>query len=165
MKRVIVVLALMMILPAMAFAQLSAGPAMFLKSPVLIGQDIDIDEVNVNQFSFGGDLRYRIGWFQAEGLALYSTGDVDSLDLFLDAGVALDISILTLSIGAGPNFTNNFGESPATQAGLNTKAGVDLRLGKFTVGAAYIMALDINDSGFSVESSSGLLGIHALFQL
>jgi hypothetical protein len=73
MKRFFVLMALSLILPAMAFAQLSVGPAAFLKSPVLLGQAIDVDEVNVNQFSFGGDVRYRLGWFQAEGLLLYST--------------------------------------------------------------------------------------------
>ncbi len=165
MKRAFVLIALMAILPVMAFAQLSVGPAMFLKSPVLVGQDIDMDEVNVNQFSFGGNVRYRLGWFQAESLLLYSAGDVDSLDLFLDAGVALDVGIITLLIGAGPNFTNNFNESPADQAGLNTKVGAELRIGAITVGASYIMALDITDNSFSVEKSSGLLGAHVLFQL
>ena len=43
----------MAILPAMVFAQLSLGPAVYLKSPVLLGQDNDIDEVNVDQLSFG----------------------------------------------------------------------------------------------------------------
>lgn len=165
MKRVVVLLAFMMIIPATMFAQLSVGPAVFLKSPVLLGQEVDIDKDNVNQFSFGGDVRYRIGWFQVEGLMLYSAGDVDSLDIFLDAGVALDVSIVTLSLGAGPNFTNNFGDSHATQAGLNAKVGADLRLGTIMIGASYIMALDIADYNFSVESSSGLLGAHVLFQM
>jgi hypothetical protein len=165
MKRVFVLIAFMAILPAMVFAQLSVGPAVYLKSPVLLGQEIDIDEVNVNQFSFGGDVRYRIGWFQAEGLLLYSTGDVDSLDLYLDAGVALDVAIVTLSIGAGPNFTNNFGESHASQAGLNARVGADIQLGAISVGASYIMALNITDYRFSVQKSSGLLGAHVLFQM
>jgi len=163
-KKVFLILSVLLILPAMAFAQLSVGAAAFLKSPVLLGQSINIDKVNVNQFSFGGDVRYRIGWFQAEGLLLYSAGDINSLDLFLDAGVALDISIVTLSIGAGANFTNNLQGLPIQQAGLNSKIGADVRLGPVSVGASYIMALDITSNGFSIETSSGLLGVHVLFR-
>ncbi|MBN2509250.1 MAG: hypothetical protein JXB03_03195 [Spirochaetales bacterium] len=165
MKRVFGLVALMMIIPAMAFAQLSAGPAVFLKSPVLLGQKIDVDEVNVQQFSFGGDVRFRIGWFQAEGLLLYSSGEIDSLDMFLDAGVALDVAIMTLSLGAGPNFTTNFGESRALQAGLNAKIGADVHLGMISVGLSYIMALDIDENIISIERSSGLLGAQVLVQL
>ena len=165
MKRLLVIMAVLMITPSVAFAQLGVGPAAFFKSPVLLGQSVDIEEANVDQFSFGADLRYRVGWFQAQALGLYSVGDVNSLDLFLDAGVALDVAIVTLSAGAGPNFTNNFDTSPARQAGLNSRVGADVMLGPVSVGASYIMALDITDNGFSVKTSSGLLGAHVLFWL
>lgn len=162
MKKVLVILIFLMVLPVMAFAQLGFGPAAFFKSPVLLGQSVDSDEVNVNQFSFGGDVRYRLGWFQAEGLMLYSAGDINSLDVFLDAGVALDVAILTLSAGAGPNFTKNFDGSPAQQAGLNSKVGADVRLGPISVGMSYIMSLNIND-GIDINTSSGLLGAQVLY--
>lgn len=165
MKKLFLAMAVLIILPTMAFAQFAIGPAAFLKSPVLIGQSVDIEEVNVDQFSFGADALYRVGWFQAQGLLLYSTGDVKSLDVILDAGVALDISIVTLSVGAGPNFTNNFETDRARQAGLNSRVGADVLLGPVSVGASYIMALDIQDGGFSVETSSGLLGAHVKFWL
>ncbi len=165
MRKALLILVVLVVLPTMAFAQLAIGPAAFLKSPVLIGQAVDVSELNVNQFSFGGDVRYRVGWFQAEGLLLYSLGEVNSLDIFLDAGVALDIAIVTLSIGAGPNFTNNLGQSPPTQAGFNTKVGADVRLGPVSVGASYIMAMTIEDFSVNIEASSGLLGIQVLFWL
>ncbi|TVQ96200.1 MAG: hypothetical protein EA403_16865 [Spirochaetaceae bacterium] len=165
MKKVFVILAVLMILPALAFAQLAVGPAAFFKSPVLLGQSVDADEVNVNQFSFGADARYRLGWFQVQGLMLYSVGDINSLDIFLDGGVALDVGIVTVSAGAGPNFTNNFDGSPAQQAGLNSRVGADVRLGPVSVGGSYIMALDITDNGFNIKTSSGLLGAHVLFWL
>ncbi len=153
-----------MIVPTFAFAQFAVGPAAFFKSPGLLGQSIDEDEANVNQFSFGGDARYRIGWFQAQALGLYSAGDINSLDLFLDAGVALDVAILTLSAGAGPNFTKNFDGSPATQAGLNARTGADVRLGPVSVGMSYIMSLNL-DHGIDIKTSSGLLGAQVLFWL
>jgi hypothetical protein len=114
--------------PIAVFADWGIGGAVFYKSPVLLGQSIDTTSVNVNQFSFGGDPRFKLGWFQAEGLLLYSAGSVSSLNLYLDGGVALDLTILRLSIGAGPNFINNFSNSPPTQAGLNFKAGADVVL-------------------------------------
>ncbi|GAB6089387.1 hypothetical protein [Spirochaeta dissipatitropha] len=165
MKKVFVILFLSVLLPAAAFAQMSIGPAVFLKSPVLVGQEINIDELNVNQFSFGGNARIRVDWFQADALLLYSVGEVDSLDIYLDLGAALDISIVTLSLGAGPNFTANIGDNRAAQAGLNSKLGVDVRLGELMIGSSYIMALDINENRVRIEKSSGLLGMHVLFQM
>lgn len=165
MKRTNGLIAILVLLPAMVFAQLSIGPAINLKSPVLVGQEVNIDEVNVDQFSFGANARYRRGWFQAETLMLFSAGKVDSLDLFLDLGVALDINILTFSLGMGPNFTNNFNEARALQAGMNAKLGADFRLNRITIGTSYIMALDISENRIMVEKSSGLLGFHVLFEL
>lgn len=164
MKRLLVILAVLTILPSMAFAQLGFGPAAFLKSPVLVGQPVDVDQLNVNQFSFGGDVRYRVGWFQAEGLVLYSLGEVSSLDAFLDAGVVVDIAIVSLSLGAGPNFTYNLGSDSPVQAGFNAKAGVDVWLGPVSVGVSYIMAMKVDDDfKVSVQTSSGLLGAQVLF--
>ena len=164
MRRALLILAVLVIVPSIGFAQVGIGAAGYLKSPVLIGQPVSIDELNVNQFSFGGDVRFRLGWFQAEGLMLYSLGSVNSLDLFLDAGVALDIGILALSFGVGPNFTNNFGQSPPAQVGLNAKAGADVRIGPISIGASYIMSLDLQD-GINIDASSGLLGLQILFWL
>jgi len=162
MKKLILILAAVIILPVAAFADVGVGGAAFFKSPVLIGQPIDSGTVNVNQLSFGGDLRLKLGWFQAEGLLLYSAGNVNSLNMYLDAGVALDLAILRLSVGVGPNLATNFGASPAVQAGLNAKAGADLMLGPISVGLSYIMALNL-DNGINVKTSSGLLGLDVLF--
>jgi hypothetical protein len=162
MRKLVLILVALAILPAAVFADWGVGGAAFYKSPVLIGQQVDIDNVNVDQFSFGGDLRFRLGWFQAEALVLYSAGDVSSLNAYLDAGVALDVAFLRLSLGAGPNFSNNFGESPPVQAGLNAKIGADIALGSISVGLSYIMALNI-DNGVDIQTSSGLLGIQVLF--
>lgn len=164
MKRLFLILAIVAILPVAVFAEWGIGGAAFYKSPVLLGQPVDIANLNVDQFSFGGDVRLKVGWFQAEGLLLYSAGDVNSLNVFLDAGVALDLAIIRLSLGAGPNFTNNFGQSPAVQAGLNAKIGADIKLGPISFGLSYIMALDISN-GIDISTSSGLLGAQILFWL
>ena len=162
MRKLVLILAVMVILPVAVFADLGVGAAAFYKSPILLGQDNDIDNLNVDQFSFGGDLRLKLGWFQGEALLLYSGGDVNSLNMYLDAGVALDIALVRLSLGAGPNFTYNFDESSPAQVGLNAKVGVDILLGPVSVGLSYIMAMNI-DNGLYVNTGTGLLGAQVLF--
>ncbi len=165
MRKTILILTVLIILPVAVFADWGIGGAMFYKSPVLLGQKIDTDELNVDQFSFGGDLRFKLGWFQAEALLLYSAGEVNSIDTYLDAGLALDVTILRLSLGAGPNFTYNIdGGSNPVQAGLNAKIGADIMLESISIGLSYIMSLNIDD-GIDVETSSGLLGVQILFWL
>jgi len=162
MRKLLLILAVMVILPAAVFADLGVGAAAFYKSPILLGQDQDADNLNVDQFSFGGDLRLKLSWFQAELLVLYSGGDVNSLNAYVDGGVALDLAIVRLSVGAGPNFTYNIDESSPAQVGLNAKVGVDVLLGPVSVGLSYIMAMNI-DNGLYVNTGSGLLGAQVLF--
>jgi hypothetical protein len=166
MKRIILILSILAILPICMFAEktgeLGIGGAMYFKSPVLLGQSIDKDKLNVNQFVFGGDVRYKLGWFQAEGLLFCAAGDVSGLNMYLDAGACLDVSIFRLSIGAGPNITWNFNNTPLIQTGLNAKIGADIKLDNISFGMSYIMALT-NNNGINIQSSSGLLGIQVLF--
>jgi len=72
MRKLVLVLCVLAILPVAVFAEWGIGGAAFYKSPILLGQPIDTSNVNVNQFSFGGDLRLKLAWFQAEALVLYS---------------------------------------------------------------------------------------------
>jgi len=164
MRKFILILAILAIVPTMIFAEFGVGAAAFYKAPFLLGQPIDLANLNVDQFSFGADARFKLGWFQAEGLVLYATGDVNSLNAYLDLGIALDVAILRLSLGAGPNFTYNFGDSSPFQAGLNAKVGADIMLGPVSIGASYIMAMNLL-SGVHINTSSGLLGIQILFWL
>ena len=162
MRKIVLILAILAMVPIAVFAEMGVGGAAFYKSPVLLGQPVNTSGVSVDQFSFGGDLRLKLSLFQAEALVLYATGSVNSLNLYLDGGLALDIAILRLSVGAGPNFTYNFSNSPVTQAGLNAKANADIKLGSFSVGLSYIMALDLTN-GINVKTSTGLLGVNVLF--
>jgi hypothetical protein len=162
MKRLVLILAVLVILPVAVFADFGVGGAAFYRSPVLLGQSVDTDNLNVDQFSFGGDARIKVSWFQAEALVLYAAGDVNSLAIVLDAGVALDIAIVRLSIGAGPNLTYNFGESSPAQAGLNAKIGADIILGPVSAGLSYIMMMNV-ENGLYVNTGSGFLGAQVLF--
>jgi hypothetical protein len=145
MKKLVLIFAILAIVSTATFADFGIGAAAFYKSPILLGQPVDLGNLNVNQFSFGADMRFKLGWFQAEGLLLYAMGDVDSLNVYLDAGVALDVAMVRLSFGAGPNFTYNFDEPTAVQVGLNAKVGADLMLGPISIGASYIMVLNLQN--------------------
>lgn len=162
MRKLVLIFMVLVIVPVAVFADWGIGGAAFYKSPVLMGQPIDAQNLNVNQFSFGGDLRFKLSIFQAEALVLFSAGDVNSLNAYLDAGLVFDVAILRLSLGAGPCFSYSFGNSSPTQAGLNAKAGADILLGPIAVGLSYIMALNVNN-GVNVTTRSGLLGVNVIF--
>jgi len=174
MKKIILFLIVLAIVPISMFAQAEApadpllevdlGPAAFYKSPVLLGQPIDIQNANCDQFAFGADLRVKFGVFQAEALTLYSVGATHSLNTYLDVGLAVDIAILRLSLGVGPNFIFNLENSAPFQAGFNAKAGIDLNVGPVVFGLSYIMALNIANVT-TLNTSSGLLGAEVLFKL
>jgi len=176
MKKIILFLIVLAIVPISMFAQAQAeapanpmlevdlGPAAFYKSPVLMGQPIDIRNANCDQFAFGADLRVKFGVFQAEALTLYSAGATNSLNTYLDVGLAIDIAIVRLSLGVGPNFIFNLENSTPFQAGFNAKAGIDLNVGPVVFGVSYIMALNIANVT-TINTSSGLLGAEVLFKL
>jgi hypothetical protein len=158
------VLAILSIAPVAVFADLGIGGAALYTSPVLLGQPVDLVNMNVNQFSLGGDVRLKMGWIQGEALLLYSAGDISSLDLYLDVGLALDVAIIRLSLGAGPNLTTNFAGGGVLQAGLNAKASADVLLGPISIGVSYMMALDIGN-GILINTKAGLVGGQILFWL
>jgi len=138
------------------------GGAAFYKSPYLLGSNPVAADLNVNQFVFGGDLRVKVSIFQAEALVLLATGTLSSFNAYIDAGLALDIAILRLSIGAGPNVTFNVGDAAPLQAGFNAKVGADIKLGHISFGLSYIMVLCL-DNGIHPMTSSGLLGAQVLY--
>ena len=164
MRKLALMFFILVALPVAIFAEWGVGGAALYKSPVLCGQSLDLANHNVDQFSFGGDLRFKLGLFQAEGLLLYSAGAVNSLTMYLDAGVALDVALMRLSLGAGPNFNNNFNASRPIQAGCNAKIGADIMLGKVSVGLSYIMAMNIGN-GVDISTGAGLLGAQVLVWL
>jgi hypothetical protein len=163
MRKIVLILAILAILPAAVFADWGIGGAVFGKSPVLVGQSNDTNNLNVSQFGLGGDLRLKLSWFQAEALVLYASGNgVNSFDTYLDGGVAVDLAMIRLSLGVGPNFVFNTGNNSGGQVGLNAKAGADIMFGPVSLGLSYIMAMNVNN-GVQISTGSGLLGVSVLF--
>jgi hypothetical protein len=162
-KAVILGALLLVVMPIAAFAELGIGAAAFGKSPALVGQADDTTNLNVSQFSFGGDARLKLGWFMGEALVLYASGSgVNSFNTYLDVGVTGDLAIVRLSLGAGPNFVYNAGSNSGAQVGLNAKVGADVMFGNISAGLSYIMAMNIGN-GVQINTGSGLLGANVTF--
>jgi len=162
MKKSLFLIAVLALVPAIMFAEIGIGATAMLTSPSLLGQPVNTENLNVNQFNFGGDIRVKEGMLQVQSLIFGSAGDVSGLDLYLDAGVAFDIAILRLSAGIGPNITWNFGETPVLQAGMNGKLGADIKLNDISIGMSYLMAFKRNEH-MSVNNAAGILGVNVMF--
>jgi hypothetical protein len=164
MKKLCLVLAVLVILPGLLFAQFAVGATALYKSPILLGQPVDALNVNVNQVAMGADLRYKQSLFQAEGLVLYSTGTIDTLIAYVGAGAAFEIEkIVHLSLGAGPVFSYNLNSTPPLFVGVNAKLNADVSLfGPVSLGLTYIMSVNFRYD-FKVLMNYGLFGVQILY--
>ncbi len=155
------ILAVILILPTAAFAESAVGVAAFYNAPELAGDEVDIDNLNVEQLSIGGNARLKLSLFYGEALILGSFGDLTSGDVFLNAGLAFDIGNLMLSAGFGPKFSYIFDEE-VFESGYSLKFNGDLLFGTFSLGISYILDVTAED-GFDIQHRSGLLGLSVLF--
>ena len=173
MKRLIVLAAILLIAVA-AFAQLQVGGTAMFNYPILA--DGATDSIDVSNFTFGADARFKILLFQVSGLALYTPGSTETLtppiiDLFVDGGVAFDIAMIRLGLGAGPNLRFAVGgdNDDPMGYGLNVKATADVMLGRLSVGLTYLNSfeLDLSQAGdlLNQDYSKGLLGVSVLVGL
>ncbi len=156
----LVIIALLALLPAVAFAQFGIGPAAFYNSPVLAGETIDPDDLDAEHFTFGANARLKLTLLHAEALALVSLSPFTS-DIFLDIGAAVDIAVLRLSAGIGPKLTYTSGEG-LFRGGYNLKVNADIVLGSISVGLSYIWNVTL-DGDLDVRGRRGLLGFSVLF--
>jgi hypothetical protein len=168
MKKTLILALVLAFIPLLSFAELGLGASAFLNNPVLIGGDTDVSEWGKGGFTFGADARLKLKILQLEALGLLSLGEeVTSIDLYADAGLALDLAILRLSLGAGPTlfFVLNDSIDDNVLAGYNVKANADIKLGRISVGLSYIMALIVQDGLFNIQPDlkTGMLGANVLF--
>jgi hypothetical protein len=164
MKKTLLLVLVLAFIPLLSFAELGLGASAFFNSPVLIGQDVDKSELRENGFTFGADARWKfLKFLQLEALGLVTLGDNKSIDLYADAGLALDLAILRLSAGVGPTVFFLLDDvTDPTLLGFNAKANADIKLGRLSVGLSYIMGLMVDD-GIALDKSTGMLGANVLF--
>lgn len=164
MKKTLILVLVLAFIPLLSFAELGLGASAFFNSPVLIGTPVDESQLRESGFTFGADARFKfLKFLQLEALGLITLGDVKSVDLYADAGLALDLAILRLSAGVGPTvfFLLDNATDP-TLVGFNAKANADIKLGRLSVGLSYIMGLMV-DGGIALDKSTGMLGANVLF--
>jgi len=162
MKKTLILVLVLAFIPLLSFAELGLGASAFFNSPVLIGTPIDKSELREGGFTFGGDARFKLSILQLEALGLVTLGDQKSIDLYADAGLALDLAILRLSLGVGPTVFFLLDSTDPNLVGFNAKANVDVKLGRLSVGLSYIMDLMVED-GIALDKSTGMLGANVLF--
>ena len=167
MKKLIVVL-MIALLPTLAFAldfQIG-GTAMYkgLLEDITSGTaDIGFDD-----FTFGGEARLSFGLLQGAAAILYYPGEAPSLVALTDIGLTLNLAIVRLGAGIGPNFYIPLeGSAGGVPIGLNLKGAVDLQLGKLSLGVVgyyYLASLsDLNKDLFT--TAQPWLGLTLLYKL
>ncbi len=177
MKKLIFIV-LILILPLAAFAEIRLGPTALYNHQL---EQVDPpDGLHITDFVFGADFRAKISLLRLNAVALYVPGysspddgylsTPGSIDIYTNAGVAFDILLFRLGIGAGPSLL--FDVNPATergfQIGANVRATADVLLGPISVGLGYLLnfPFDFSDPELiPLDLSTGSLGVSVLFKL
>jgi hypothetical protein len=167
MKKLIVVL-LIVLLPAMAFAldlQIG-GTAMYkgLLSDILDGPD----GITLQDFTYGAEARLNFGLIQGAAALLYYPGTPNEIVALTDIGVTLNLAIVRLGAGIGPNFRIPLGGAiTGVPMGLNLKGAVDLQLGKLSLGLVgyYYLASFSDLTADLFKTAQPWIGLTLLYQL
>lgn len=173
-------LVVLITLPLMAFAEIQVGVTalynvLFAPNEAnSVGMYASQNGVSLDDFTFGGDARIKLGIFQGSALGLVSPGFntmPTEIELYFDAGLAIDILFLRLGIGLGPNFIIAIGGEGVSKPfffGGNVKLTGDIMLGGIAVGLNYLMYLpDFSSHSFTYLANNieGNIGFSVLFKL
>ncbi len=182
-----IILIIILFIPLAAFAEVQFGPTAFYNFPLISNDQFhppEAGKVNASNFTFGADFRLKLGLLQVGAMGLFTPGVVfpdptagtitipASMDVFLDAGIAIDLLLIRLGIGAGPNLTLFFEDAPTVSdtvsSGVNIKAIVDVLFENLSIGVIYLNQFDFDfDSTVGIlsgDKTKGLFGVAALFR-
>jgi hypothetical protein len=167
MKKIIIVL-LLLVLPMTMFAQFYLGVSGLYKSDPLTIPSIQWTNPStiVDNLAFGVDARFDVAIFEAQVLALYNLNQ--SFNAYLDVGLVLNIAIISIGAGVGPNFVVNFnsGAPEYFQFGFNGKVHADINLGNFKISAYYLFLIDnITVADITGNMYAGNVGLSLMFKL
>jgi len=163
MRKVLILLILVVLIPVAAFAQLQVGGIAMYK-----GNPTTATSVGVDSFTFGGEARLRVGILQGAVSALYVPyGSYAAIAALTDIGASFDVAIFTLGAGIGPNFAINIGSGAPTAVnfGMNLKLTTDINIGAFSIGLAGFYYVSDFTTIASVFSNLPWLGITAMLKL
>ncbi|MCF7941323.1 MAG: hypothetical protein K9M84_06910 [Spirochaetia bacterium] len=191
-KFLVVLMALLLIMPATMFAAdligFRIGPTAMLNgtlNPDVEDWGLDLENLSVEDFTFGADARLNFSLIEVNALALVTPEGEDmasgTIDLYANAGVSISLlNLLRFGVSAGPMFEIAYGEAADVsetdpmEANLNLRMTADLLLGDFSIGATGIItsSSSINDVidgtaefGGLFESPDIKAGVSALFAI
>jgi hypothetical protein len=177
MKKLLLVLVIIAV-PSFLFADLQIGGiAMYNGS---LSAAARTTRLSASDFTYGAEARLNIWILQAGISALYLPGDTtlgtyDMIRAMTDVGAVLDLWILRLGAGIGPNFAAVVDKSYSAttdvfKAGFNAKLEADLSLGNLAaglVGYYYFDSLaDLKTAGSDItKAANWMVGLTFLFKL
>jgi hypothetical protein len=169
----LVVLLLVVVLPAFAFADFQIGGVGMYKGTMA---QLKAKDVGVEDFTFGAEARLKLSLFQAGVSALYYPENIDlmkppSIVALTDVGISLDVLFLRFGLGLGPNLVialKDTGAEKPFPVGLNMKLSTDVKIGNLSVGLVGFYYLDsikdLKNVG-QVFKEMPWLGITAMFKI
>jgi len=136
----LLVLFLVLALPIFAFASDFQLGAVGMYTGTI--EQLKAKDVQLDDFTFGAEARLKLSFFQVGTSLLYYPANVDMLlppylVALTDVGLSVDLSLLRLGVGLGPNFSIALGPEGAGQPasfGLNMKLVADVNVGNISVG-------------------------------
>ena len=143
MKKILILILLIAIIPAFAFADLQIGGIALYN-----GDTSTTTSLNMARLAVGAEARLKLWILQGGISALYVPNPKKpSIAALTDVGLALDILFLRFGAGIGPNFSfTPSGAIKLASAGLNLKLSGELIVGPFCVGlVGYYYLKDVNE--------------------
>lgn len=169
----LVVLLLVVVLPAIAFADFQIGGVGMYKGTMA---QLKAKDVGVEDFTFGAEARLKLSLFQAGVSALYYPENISlmkppSIVALTDVGISLDVLFLRFGLGLGPNLVialKDTGAEKPFPVGLNLKGAIDVKIGNLSVGLVGFYYLDsikdLKNVG-QVFKEMPWLGVTAMFKI
>jgi hypothetical protein len=170
--RKLLVLVLVVVLPAFAFAELQIGGVGMYKGTMA---QLKAKDIGFEDFTFGAEARLKLSLFQAGVSALYypevPLEKPAAIVALTDVGLSLDLLFLRFGLGLGPNLVFAINDTRASKpfpVGLNMKGSIDVNIGNLSLGIVGFYYLDsIKNLGNvgSVFKEMPWLGVTAMFKL
>jgi hypothetical protein len=171
MKKLLVLL-LVVVLPAFAFADFQIGAVGMYKGTMA---QLKAKDVGLEDFTFGAEARLKLSLFQAGVSALYypevPLAKPPAIVALTDIGLSLDLLFLRFGLGLGPNLVialNDTGAEKPFPVGLNLKMSTDVNIGNLSLGLVGFYYLDsIKDLSKigSIFKEMPWLGVTAMFKI
>lgn len=165
---------ILLVVPAMLSAgliDLSIGATAQYGQPFDVQEEVTWDEDmgNIENYTFGADVRARVLFAEVDIMALYGNdADTPTLNGVVTGGLSLDLlGLVRVGLGLGPRVTAVFPETGSPifyadgtplgedfqdaimQTPLTWRATADIKLGKILVGLNYT----IDSNGFTLDSN------------